>query len=50
MLHEGFTPTDVKVIQSVASHVSVTLQNMHGEKEASLKEIVKILKEHGTSL
>lgn len=43
---KGFTSADAKVLQSLASHISVSLQNIHLEEDASLKQIIKILKEH----
>jgi len=45
-MSKGFTVSDAKVLRSLASHISVALQNMHREQDTTLKEIVKILKDH----
>jgi hypothetical protein len=45
----GFTPKDMQVLQALASHVSVSLQNMHSKDSTmSLRDTIQILKEHGT--
>ncbi len=46
---EGFTGNDEQVLQALATHISVSLQNVNSQDEASLKEIIQILKEHGAS-
>lgn len=45
----GFSTNDEHALQALATHISVTLQTFNSEGEASLKEIIQILKEHGTS-
>jgi len=46
---QGFTPKDMQVLQALASHVSVSLQNMHSKDSTmSLRDTIQILKEHGT--
>jgi len=46
----GFTPDDVQVLQALASHVSVSLQDQDEEDvQTNLKSTIKILKEQGTS-
>lgn len=46
---EVFSDEDVRVLRSLAAHISVSLQGLNSSGEASLKEVVTILKEHGTS-
>ena len=41
---KGFTESDVNVLQTLAPHVSVTLQNMHSNGETSLRDTIQILK------
>ena len=44
----GFTTSDVQVLKVLASHVSVALQAMFDqESELSLRDTIRILKEHG---
>jgi hypothetical protein len=43
-----FSAEDERVLRSLATHISVSLQNMNSNGDASLKEVVQILKEHGT--
>jgi len=45
----GFDSSDIQVLQALATHISVSLQNMHEEGEASLRDTINILKEHGVS-
>ncbi len=46
-LHGRFSKADENVLQALATHISVTLQNYNSEGSTSLKEIIQILKEHG---
>lgn len=43
-----FSAEDERVLRSLATHISVSLQNLKSNGDASLKEVVQILKEHGT--
>jgi len=41
---EGFSQSDEQILQALAMHISVSLQNMHSETETSVKEVIQILK------
>lgn len=44
----GFTPTDVRVLKVLATHIAVSLQNLYQEDaELSLKQTIQILKDQG---
>lgn len=43
----GFTTHDVRTLSALATHVSVTLENLNDdEHKVSLREVIRILKEH----
>ena len=41
---EGFSQSDEQILQALATHISVSLQNMHSETDTSVKEVIQILK------
>lgn len=45
----GFTRKDEHLLQALATHISVTVQNLRSEADTGLKEIITILKGHATS-
>lgn len=46
----GFTTNDVKVLHALATHVSVSLENLYDEEDkVSLRDTIHILREHGAS-
>jgi PBP1b-binding outer membrane lipoprotein LpoB len=46
---EGFSKHDELILKSLATHISVALQNMHSESETSIKEVIQMLKNDSTS-
>jgi GAF domain. len=45
----GFTRKDEHLLQALATHISVTVQNLRSEADTGLKEVITILKGHATS-
>lgn len=46
----GFTSSDVRVLKALATHVSVSLENLYdAEDKVSLRNTMHILREHGVS-
>jgi tRNA-specific adenosine deaminase 1 len=48
--HQGFTDSDVQILKSLASHISVSLQSVFRDEENEemrLRDTIRILKEHG---
>lgn len=48
---KGFTKDDVQVLQALATRISITFEGMQSENQkVHLRDTIKILKEHGTTL
>lgn len=49
MADHGFTRKDEHMLQALATHISVTVQNLRSEADTSFTEVITILKGHATS-